>query len=100
MAPIWSLKRSARLCAAAMATICMVGGAYAEQGLIERLKSGGKIIIAHRESSVPFSYLDADKKPVGYAVDLCVKLAEAVSKKLGAKSNGIEFLMEIGRAHV
>ena len=23
------------------------------------------------ESSVPFSYYDADKKPVGYAIDLC-----------------------------
>ena len=93
IAPIWSLKRSAQLWAAALAITCMASGVYAQQGLIERLKSGGKIIIAHRESSVPFSYLDADKKPVGYAVDLCVKLAEAVSKKLGAKSNGIEFLM-------
>lgn len=59
----------------------------------ERLKQGGKLVIAHRESSVPFSYLDADKKPVGYAVDLCLKLAEAVRKKLELKAMAVEFKM-------
>jgi ABC-type amino acid transport substrate-binding protein len=53
--------------------------------VIDRVKSGGAIVIAHRESSVPFSYLDGNKKPVGYALDLCIKLAEAVRAKLGAK---------------
>ena len=53
--------------------------------VIDRVKSGGVIVIAHRESSVPFSYLDGNKKPVGYALDLCIKLAEAVRAKLGAK---------------
>jgi glutamate/aspartate transport system substrate-binding protein len=59
----------------------------------DRLKNGGKIIIAHRESSVPFSYLDQNKKPVGYAVDLCLKIAEAVAKKMGVRDNGVDFLM-------
>jgi ABC-type amino acid transport substrate-binding protein len=63
------------------------------QSVLDRLKSGGKIIIAHRESSVPFSYLDAHKKPVGYAVDLCLKLAQAVAKNIGAKDNGVDYLM-------
>jgi ABC-type amino acid transport substrate-binding protein len=63
------------------------------QSVIERVKAGGNIVIAHRESSVPFSYLDADKKPIGYAVDLCTKLAETVRKKLGAKSGGITYMM-------
>jgi ABC-type amino acid transport substrate-binding protein len=67
--------------------------AAAEQPVVDRIKAGGSIIIAHRESSVPFSYLDADKKPVGYAVDLCVKLAEAVRSKLGAKGGGVSYLM-------
>nr|WP_315463833.1 amino acid ABC transporter substrate-binding protein [uncultured Rhodoferax sp.] len=61
-------------------------------GVLDRVASGGKLVIAHRESSIPFSYLDADKKPVGYAVDLCVKLAEAVRKKTGAKGMQVEFL--------
>jgi ABC-type amino acid transport substrate-binding protein len=67
--------------------------AWAQSGpVIDRLKSGGKLILAHREASVPFSYYDADKKPVGYAVDLCVKLAEAVRKKLSLSNMGVEYL--------
>jgi ABC-type amino acid transport substrate-binding protein len=67
--------------------------AWAQSGpVIDRLKSGGKLVLAHREASVPFSYYDADKKPIGYAVDLCVKLAEAVRKKLSLSNMGVEYL--------
>jgi ABC-type amino acid transport substrate-binding protein len=62
--------------------------------VLDRIKSGGKIVIAHRESSVPFSYLDGNKRPVGYALDLCVRLAETVRKKMGAKGDdGITLMM-------
>lgn len=62
--------------------------------VVDRLKAGGsKLVIAHRESSVPFSYLDANKRPVGYAVDLCLKVAEAVRKKLELPALGVEFKM-------
>jgi len=49
-------------------------------------------VIAHRESSVPFSYYDANKQPVGYAMDLCKDLAEAVRKHLGMKSIAIDYV--------
>lgn len=51
--------------------------------VLDRVKAGEPIVLAHRESSVPFSYLDGNKKPVGYALDLCLKLAQAVRSKLG-----------------
>lgn len=60
---------------------------------LERIKQSGKIVIGYRETSVPFSYLDADKLPVGYAVDLCLKLTEAVRKKLEMKTLNVEYLM-------
>lgn len=63
------------------------------QGLLERVSAGGKLVIAHRESSVPFSYIDSKSgKPVGYAVDLCLRLAEVVRKKTGKKDMPVEFL--------
>jgi len=64
--------------------------------VLDHIKQTGKIVIAHRESSVPFSYLDADKKPVGYAVDLCLKLAEAVRKRLEMKTLTPEYLLVTG----
>jgi glutamate/aspartate transport system substrate-binding protein len=69
-----------------------VSGPLQASGVLERVAGGGKLVIAHRESSIPFSYVDADKKPVGYAVELCLKLAEAVRKKTGAKNMQVEFL--------
>lgn len=68
--------------------------------VLDRIKQSGKIVLAHRESSVPFSYLDADKKPVGYAMDLCLKLAEAVRKKLDIKTITPEFVMVTGATRI
>lgn len=49
---------------------------------LHRIQSSGTIVLAHRESSVPFSYVLPDGKPAGYALDLCLKIAEGVRKKL------------------
>lgn len=84
-------RRVAFLSLAAGMLLCAAGATHAA-GVLDRVSAGGKLVIAHRESSIPFSYLDADKKPVGYAVDLCLKLADAVRKKTGAKNMAVEFL--------
>ena len=62
---------------------------------LDHIRTTGKIVLGHRESSVPFSYYDADKRPVGYALDLCLKLADAVKKKLELKTLAIEYVMVI-----
>jgi ABC-type amino acid transport substrate-binding protein len=80
------------VCGGVIAASVFVGAAAQASPVLERVAAGGKLVIAHRESSIPFSYLDNDKKPVGYAVDLCLKLAEAVRKKTGAKGMQVEFL--------
>lgn len=78
----------------ALTWILLAGFPIAQaQTVLERVAAGGKLVLAHRESSVPFSYLDADKKAVGYALDLCLKIADAVRKKTGAKSMAIELMM-------
>src|SRR5579862_1588508 len=60
--------------------------------VLDRIRASGRIVLAHRESSVPFSYYDADKKPVGYALDLCKDIAEAVRTHLGLKTIEIDYL--------
>ncbi|WP_457444176.1 amino acid ABC transporter substrate-binding protein [Roseateles sp. P5_E4] len=68
--------------------------ATAEAGpALERIQASGRIVLAHRESSVPFSYLLPDGRPVGYAVDLCLKLAEGVRKKLKMSTLNPQFLL-------
>ena len=71
----------------------MLTASAGAQTVLERVAAGGKLVIAHRESSIPFSYLDANKNPVGYALDLCLKIADAVRQKTGARNMQVEFLM-------
>ena len=80
-----------RIFAACLALLCSAAAVPA-QTVLERVAGGGKLVVAHRESSVPFSYM-VDGKPVGYAVDLCLRIADAVRKKTGMKDMPVEFLM-------
>ncbi len=76
-----------------LVALCCASAASAAT-VLERIGAGGKLVIAHRESAVPFSYIDAASgKPIGYAVDLCLRLAEVVRKKTGAKNMDVEFVM-------
>lgn len=59
---------------------------------LARIRETRTITIAHRDASVPFSYLDANKKPVGYAVDLCLRIADAVKRELKLPQLNIEYL--------
>ena len=79
--------------ALAVAVWMASGFAAAQQPVLDRIAAGGKLVIGHRESSVPFSYMDtASGKPVGYAVDLCFRLAEVVRKKTGMKDMAVDFV--------
>ena len=68
----------------AFAAMCLVAqpGVAQETGTLKKIKDSGSITIGHRESSVPFSYYDDKQKVVGYAMDLCYKIADAVKKEL------------------
>jgi glutamate/aspartate transport system substrate-binding protein len=66
--------------------LCLAGHATIAQELtdtLEKIKSTGIITIGHRESSVPFSYYDKNEKVVGYAMDICYLVVDAVKAKLG-----------------
>ena len=51
-------------------------------GTLKKIKETGSISIGHRESSIPFSYLDDKQQPIGYAMDLCMKIVDAVRTEL------------------
>ena len=66
--------------------LCFAGHAAIAQeltGTLEKVRNTGVITIGHRESSIPFSYYDKNEKVVGYAMDLCYVVADAVRQKLG-----------------
>src|ERR1700720_3401547 len=51
-------------------------------GTLAKVKELGYITIGHREASVPFSYLDDKRQPVGFAIDICAKIVDAVKREL------------------
>ena len=51
-------------------------------GTLKNIKETGAITLGFRDSSIPFSYLDDDQKPIGYAMDICYKIVDAVKKEL------------------
>lgn len=61
------------------------GSASAQElyGTLKKINDTGTIVIGHRESSIPFAYLNEDQKPVGYTIDLCMKIVENIEEKLG-----------------
>ncbi len=56
--------------------------AWGQEGTLKKVKDGGSITIGHRDASVPFSYYDDKQQPVGYAVDLCMRIVDAVKSEL------------------
>ena len=51
-------------------------------GTLAKIKESGEIRLGHRDVSVPFSYLDDNQKPVGFAMDLCARIVDAVKSEL------------------
>jgi len=52
-------------------------------GTLAKVAESGVITIGHRESSVPFAYLDENQKPIGYSIDLCMKIVDKVAETVG-----------------
>jgi glutamate/aspartate transport system substrate-binding protein len=57
-------------------------GATAQEGTLGKIKSTGTITIGHRDASLPFSYYDDKQQPIGYSMDLCMKIVDAVKAEL------------------
>jgi glutamate/aspartate transport system substrate-binding protein len=51
-------------------------------GTLKKIKELKSITLGHRESSVPFSFLDDKQQPVGYSMDLCDKVVTAIKADL------------------
>ena len=65
---------------AAVIAVGVAGGVGAQT--LDKIKKDGSITIGHRDASIPFSYFDDKQQPVGYSMDICMKIADAVKAEL------------------
>jgi glutamate/aspartate transport system substrate-binding protein len=82
-----------RLLSLALAAAFCATQANAEElaGTLKKIKETGVITIGFRDSSIPFSYLDDNQKPIGFAIDICYKIVDAVKKELKLDKLEVEF---------
>ena len=70
-------------------SLAVIAAAFAAQasaqelsGTLKKVKDTGTITIGYRDSSIPFSYLDDNQKPIGFAIDICRVIVDGVKAEL------------------
>ena len=69
----------------ALAALAFTAAPLAAQeltGTLKKVKDDGSITIGHRDASIPFSYYDDKQQPVGFAMDICARIVDAVKTEL------------------
>ena len=72
----------AALCLAPSLTFAQAAAAPLE-GRLKKIQETRTIAVAYRPDAEPFSFEDADKRPVGYTVDLCRAVITEIESQLG-----------------
>jgi glutamate/aspartate transport system substrate-binding protein len=62
-------------------------------GTLAKARNSGVITLGYREASFPFSYLDADHRPLGYSLDLCKSIVEAMASAIDVPQLRTAFVM-------
>ena len=67
-----------------LAILLLPAFVHAEEptGTLKKVKDANLLVIGYRESSVPWSYLDANQKVVGYSHEVALKIYDAIKAEL------------------
>lgn len=84
------------LAASSMMLMFAAAGVSAQEGTLAKIAELGEISVGHRDGAVPFSYYDDQQRPVGYAMDLCAKVVDAIKLKLDEPELKVSYLPVTG----
>lgn len=59
---------------------------------LETIAKTGTIRLGYADRNVPFSYLGTGPEPIGYSIELCLRVADSIKKKLGLPELKIDFV--------
>jgi glutamate/aspartate transport system substrate-binding protein len=76
----------------AAALLSAQAGAEELTGTLKKIKETGAISLGYRDSSIPFSYLDDNQKPIGFAMDICLGIVDAVKNELKLDKAKVELI--------
>jgi glutamate/aspartate transport system substrate-binding protein len=76
-----------------LATLCLAASWTASAGdTLAKIRETQTMVIAYREGSMPFSFLDEKGVPTGYSVEVCLRIADAVKRELKLPNMKVQFL--------
>ncbi len=81
----------AAIAALALALVAPPALAQELTGTLKKIKDSGSITLGHRETSIPFSYLDDKQQPIGYSMDICAAIVEEVKKELALTTLNVKY---------
>ena len=76
---VWHVRRLIVACL--LAALAQAAFAQASDTL-NKIRETGVVVIGYRVGSIPFSYLDATLKPIGYSMDLCMRIVDSLRQTL------------------
>lgn len=92
--------RFGRLAVITLLAACGVASAQTPGDTLSRIKSTKTITLGVREAARPFSFLDENKRPVGYSVDLCLAAVEELKRELKLPELQVQYKVVSGAERI
>jgi glutamate/aspartate transport system substrate-binding protein len=91
----WSTVIIGAICALLVADLAIAQRAGAlivaySSPTLKRIDETGIVRLGHRTNSPPFAFLDANRKPIGYSLDLCEIVVDEIAREVG-KELAVEY---------
>jgi glutamate/aspartate transport system substrate-binding protein len=74
------------------ATAALAQGGEGLSPTLARIKNANVVHVGYRESSPPFSFLDAANRPIGYSLELCEAIVEEIAAEIDAPDLKIDYV--------
>ena len=90
-----SVSRGVATCLLALGTAVGQDAVGVEKltGTLKKIKTGKAVTIGYRDASVPFSFLNAARQPIGYSIDLCLDIVEDIRAELGDDTIQVKYAL-------
>nr|WP_168791263.1 glutamate/aspartate ABC transporter substrate-binding protein [Paraburkholderia aromaticivorans] len=86
------MKHRLLMALATFAVVSTSASAQETQSTLAKIQSGNSVSIGHRETSVPFSYVDTNNQVIGFSQDICNKIIDAVKARTGHPDLHVRFI--------
>jgi glutamate/aspartate transport system substrate-binding protein len=75
------------------ALLLCAGAAQAQvQATLQKMRSTGVVTIGARQDALPFAYLDASKKPIGYGIDICNEIVARLKTEMKMPTVRVDYV--------